>query len=239
MISLEINAAAVNEEINNFMNNIKEITKPSVVTQLSKAIFTITGEDFVAATDRYARANPKKMHHVYEWGKIGDPSGRLFVLKRSHILNGNLMINANFLPSKMPVPINPELLVPGPTNKVVTSKSIFADKANVMEEGHSINYTAKKILAFVGNSGIVFIRPGKQINILHPGGTGVRGAFAQFMSEWYMQNGYASIENSGFYEKISKDVSIALNKKNANINTVRKAVTDTIIGLGLDQEIIK
>lgn len=239
MISLEVDVKQINAEMDSFINNIKQITNPSVVEEISKAIFTVTGEDFVAATDRYARANPKKMHHVYEWGKIGNSSARLFVIERASVLNGNLIINANFLPSKMPVPVNPELLTPGPTGKTVTSKSIFADKAKVMEQGQSVSFTAKKILSFIGDSGIVFIQPGKQINIMHPGGVGVKGAFAQFMSEWYMSDGYASIENSGLYEKLSNDISIALNKKSANINTVKKAVMDLVVGMGLDKEIIK
>ena len=225
-------------DLDGFLSNVKQITNPSVVSEISKGIFTVTGEEFVKSVDRYARMNPKKMHHVYEWGKVGEPSGRLFVLERNSVLNGSLIINAKFLPSRMPVPINPELLQQGKNGKIVTRRSIFADKATVMEEGRSVSFTAKRILSFVGDSGLVFVKPGTQINILHPGGKGVNGAFSEFLLEWYTNNGYSAMDNSGFFEKISNNVSIALNQNNATINTVKRAVSDSIISMGLDQEVI-
>ena len=238
MISLEVDAAQVASEMNSFLLNIKQMVNPSVIEEIAKGIFTITGESFVSSADRYARANPKKMHHVYEWGKLGDPEGRLFTLKRSSVLNGTLVIGVNFLPSRLPVPVAPELLNPGPTGKVVTSRSIFADKARVMEEGNPVTFTAKKILSFVGSNGLVFIRPGTQINILSPGGRQAKGSFSEFLLTWYTENSYAVIENSGFYEKISNDVSIALGSKNANIRTVKTAVINSIASMDLDKEII-
>ena len=238
MISLNIDSKQIVSDLDGFLSNVKQITNPSVVSEISKGIFTLTGEEFVKSVDRYARMNPKKMHHVYEWGKVGEPSGRLFVLERNSVLNGSLIINAKFLPSRMPVPINPELLQQGKNGKIVTRRSIFADKATVMEEGRSVSFTAKRILSFVGDSGLVFVKPGTQINILHPGGKGVNGAFSEFLLEWYTNNGYSAMDNSGFFEKISNNVSIALNQNNATINTVKRAVSDSIISMGLDQEVI-
>jgi len=238
MISLNIDSKQIVSDLDGFLSNVKQITNPSVVSEISKGIFTVTGEEFVKSVDRYARMNPKKMHHVYEWGKVGEPSGRLFVLERNSVLNGSLIINAKFLPSRMPVPINPELLQQGKNGKIVTRRSIFADKATVMEEGRSVSFTAKRILSFVGDSGLVFVKPGTQINILHPGGKGVNGAFSEFLLEWYTNNGYSAMDNSGFFEKISNNVSIALNQNNATINTVKRAVSDSIISMGLDQEVI-
>ena len=238
MISLEVNTKQIVSELNGFVANIKQLTNPSVINELSKGIFSITGKRFVIAVDSYARSNPKKMHHVYEWGQIGQPEGRLFVIERSSIIDGSLIIGSKFLKSSLPVPINPLLLTPGNTGKTVTSRSIFSNKASVMEDGKSVSFVAKKILSFVGSEGLVFVSPNTQINILNPGGRGVKGAFAEFMLAWYTENGNTIMDNSGFYEKISNDVSIALNQKDANINTVKKAVKNSIISMGLDLEII-
>jgi hypothetical protein len=238
MISLSLDSAQITAEMDSFLANVKQITSPSVLEEISKAIFTVTGENFVKAADRYARMNPKKMHHVYEWGKIGEPTGRLFTLERISVLNGSLLINTNFLPSKMPVPINPELLLPGPTGKIVTRRSIFSDKAKVMEEGQSVTFTAQRILSFVGDNGLVFIKPGTQVNILTPGGRGVKGSFSEFLLQWYTENGYSILENSGLYERISNDVSAALSSSRASINTVKMAVAGAVVSMGLDQEVI-
>lgn len=221
------------------LSAIKELARPSVLTEIAKAVFSITTERFVVAADNYARANPKKMHHVYEWGQIGLPSGRLFVMERQSVLNGMLVINTNFLPSRLPVPINPELLIPSRTGKVVSSRSIFAEKATVMEEGRSVSFVAKKILAFVGSDGMVFIKPGKQINILNPGGKGVKNAFAEFMLSWYLEHGTDIMNSSGLYERIANDVSIELSKNGSNINTVRRAVANIVQSSDLDRAVIR
>lgn len=237
-LKLEIDTKQLVQGLDDLVIGIDQLVKPKALEQISRAVFSITGERFMVDIDNYSRANPKKMHHVYEWGKVGEPSGRLFVLERNSVLNGSLIINAKFLPSRMPVPINPELLQQGKNGKIVTRRSIFADKATVMEEGRSVSFTAKRILSFVGDSGLVFVKPGTQINILHPGGKGVNGAFSEFLLEWYTNNGYSAMDNSGFFEKISNNVSIALNQNNATINTVKRAVSDSIISMGLDQEVI-
>lgn len=238
MILLEVDATGVAANLDNFLNNIKQITKPAVVDEISKGIFTVTAERFVIAADSYARANPKKMHHVYEWGEIGNSKGRLFVIERSSALNGTLVIGTKFLPSKLPVPINPELLTPGPTGKIVSKKSIFKDKASVMENGNPVSFVAKSMLSFVGSSGLVFLRPGTQVNILNPGGKGTKGAFAEFFLSWY--TGYAGevLDSSGLYERIANDVTIALNGNRANINTVKNAVISSIEAMGLNQEVV-
>ena len=238
MISLEIDASSVATQLSNYVNNIKQITKPEVVDEISKAVFTITAEKFVLAVDKYARANPKKMHHIYEWGQIGQVQGRLFVLVRNTILNGSILIESTFLPSKLPVPVNPELLIPGDTGKVVTRRSIFKYKADVMEKGDPVSFTAQRILSFVGSDGLVFIKPGTTVNILNPGGMGTKNAFSDFFISWYTDFAGQVIDASGLYEKLSKDITIALNGNRANINTVKNAVISSIESMDLDQEVV-
>jgi len=226
-VKLEIDGAQIGSELSAWMGGIEELTKSSVLTQLVRPVFTITGKRFVIDVDNYSRMNPKKMHHVYEWGKIGQSDGRLFVIERGQILSGNLVINTKFLPSKMPVPINPELLQPGKTGKSVSKQSIFANKAEVMESGRSVSFSAQKVLAFMGSNGIVFIKPGTQVNILHPGGIQTNNSFGSYMLEWYTSNANAVMDSSGFYDQMAIDVAAAMESSNgrASISAVRSAMS--------------
>lgn len=227
MLQLQVNQANLDKllkEIDNKVLGIKELTSPYVLEQISKAVFTITGERFVLAADSYAKSNPKAMHHVYEWGKIGYPEGRLFVINMISMLGGTLEIGSEFLPSKVPVPINPTLEIPGPTGKTVTSQNIFRDKAEIMEGGTAVRFTAKKVLAFMDNGGIAFIAKGTPVNILKPGGTAVKNSFTKFMVDWYVANAGLIMDSSGFYEKIVNDAAVALNATGSNAEQVRAAV---------------
>jgi len=225
-VSLEVDTKQLVNELDEFVNGIKELTKPKVLDNISKAVFTITGKRFMIDIDNYSRRNPKKMHHIYEWGKVGNSSARLFVLERSSMINGNLTINTNFLQSRMPVPIDPKLLSPGKTGKRVSSRSVFRNKANIMESGTPVSFQAKRVLAFMGNNEIAFVAPGTQINILHPGGIQTKNAFASYMVEWYSRNGHTVMDSSGFYEKISNAVAKALNTKKGGAAQVRYAVSE-------------
>jgi hypothetical protein len=226
-VSLEIDTKQLVQELDVFIFSMKEMTKPKALENISKAVFSITGKRFMIDIDSYSKRNPKKMHHLYEWGKIGNSNARLFMLERSSMINGNLEISTNFLKSKMPVPVNPELLKPGKTGKSVSSKSIFRDKAQVMESGSKVSFTAQKILAFMGSDGIVFVSPGTQINILNPGGVQTKNALAIYMLDWYTRKGHQIMDSSGFYEKIINDVSKVLNSKNPTPDKVRLAIFET------------
>jgi hypothetical protein len=224
-VKLEINTKELVKNLDLFVSEIKELTKPKVLDEISRAIFSITTKRFLIDIDNYSRMNPKKMHHIYEWGNVGKPNSRLFVLERSLVLNGTLVISSNFLPSKMPVPINPELLTPGKTGKTVSKRNIFANKANIMESGTPVSFKAKRILAMMDGNEIAFISPGTQINILHPGGLQTRNAFATYMLEWYTKNGNTIMDSSGLYERISNDVSKVLSSSKPSAYKIQQAVT--------------
>lgn len=224
-VKLEIDTKELIQSLDNIEVGMKQLVKPVVLDQISSAIFEITGKRFMIDVDNYARLNPKKMHHVYEWGKIGSPAGRLFVLERSTILNGSLIIETKFLPSKLPVPINPEMLRAGKTGKSVSRRSIFANKAKIMENGTPVSFEAKRVLAFMGNDGIAFVAPGTKINILHPGGIQTKNAFAEHLLDWYLKKASIVLDSSGLYEKIAYDVAKALSLSKAGAAEVQKAVS--------------
>ena len=229
MIKLTINPKQIDNlfnELNLKLAGVKSLTTPSIADEIAKAAFTLTGERFVRAVDVYSISNPKKMHHVYEWQRIGKPSARLFVLERRSTLGGILDINVKFLQSRTPVPVPQQLLETGKNGKRVTSRTIFKDKATVMENGKPVVVTAKKILTFLGNNGQTFVQPGTVINILNPGGVQVRNSFQSFMTTWYQANTESIMYSSGFYEKMVNEVSLALNGQKAGIEQVRSAVKE-------------
>jgi hypothetical protein len=236
MIKLSIDKTsidALNREINLKVEAIGYMTQPAFLEEVSRAAFVILGQRFMQSVDRFSATNQKRMHHLYEWNRVGNPSARLFVLNKVSMLDGALTIQADFLQSKTPVPINPDLLIPGTTGKIVTKRNIFRDKAQIMEEGRSVSYEARSMLAFMGTNGLSFIRPGAIVNIRNPGGQYVKGALASFMSAWYAKNSQVIMDESGLYEKIAEEASIVLSKQNSGITDVRNAtirVVDAVVG---------
>jgi hypothetical protein len=131
------------------------------------------GEESVDAfydyLDGLARLHPGMLHHVYEWGQVGDPMGRLFDLTMSPNKT-SAVITAEFLESDVPSP---------------TSSEPFYDKAQIMEDGRTvtINQVEAKAL-FFEIDGEEFFRSGP-IVIANPGGEATRGSFLQAFDEFY------------------------------------------------------
>jgi hypothetical protein len=154
-------------------------------------------------------------------------------------MSGTSLIKSSFLSSKVPVPIDPELLVPGKSGKFVNSKNIFKNKANIMENGTAINYTARKFQPFVTVEGIKFIRPGQRVYIQYPGGKYVKKSFESFMTAWYAKNSQSIMDSSGLYEKIANEASIVLNKSNTGINDLKYMIDNIVNSITLGEEVIK
>jgi hypothetical protein len=234
MIKLSIDQTSLNKlnkELTLKVEAFSQLTKSSVLDDIARAAFVILGERFMKATDTYSAVFPKKMHHIYEWKQVGNPRARLFVLERLSILNGNLTISSKFLLSKTPVPVPAELTTPNKKGKYVSTRTIFAQKAEVMESGRAVSFQAKKTLAFLGDQGIQFIRAGKIVNVANPGGVGVKNAFTSYMSDWFIKNSQVIMDSSGLYEKIVQETARVLNQNGSGITNVEiavKQVVDTI-----------
>ena len=224
MIKLTIDSSNFSKGLNQLQDSLNELVSPSVLTEIAKAAFTITGKRFALDLDRFSVSNPKKMHHVYEWGQIGRPEGRLFVIERLGVLYGDLIIGYKFLPSRLPVPIPLELQTPGKTGKFVSSRYIFRDKADIMENGSPVVINAKKVLTFLGSEGQVFVAPGTTVTINNPGGIESKNAFAEYMIEWYTKNPNAIMASSGLYEHITNSVATALSSNQLTTGQVKKVV---------------
>ena len=198
-----------------------EIAKPYNQEQMAKAVFTISAKEFIRKMNKMALAAQKSLHHVYEWGHIGEDKYRLFEIRRTQVGGGNLYVSAYFLPSKSRVPIPANLRIPGRHGKIVRSSSVFINKASVMESGNPTRpFSAKKAkaLAFQGKDGrIVFIRRPIRISIKNPGGRYTTGAFTRRFVAWFenAENINLALRKSGYVKALEKGIAAALeaNKK--------------------------
>jgi hypothetical protein len=227
MITLQLNKndlLNIESELNLKVGGVKELSSQQVMTEIANAVFTVTGKAFIKAMNMEAKGNHKAYHHIYEWNKVGMPSGRLFFLSREHSTNGVLRVKPGFAKSRTSVPIAPELLVPGKTGKSVASKYVFRDKAYVMEYGKPVIYRASKNIPIAENGQIRFVAAGTVIKNYNPGGKEVKGSFEKFFHAWYATRVQSIINASGIIKSIDNETAMVLNKKNAGPAEVKKAV---------------
>lgn len=121
--------------------------------------------------DARARANPQSLHHMYEWGAVGNDNARLFKFNVNATRNF-ISFNGKFLQSKVPSP---------------TSNEAFSDKASIMENNISIIIEPKnsEVLVFETDGETVFTT--KSIFIEHPGGDEVAGSFGRTVDSFFGQ----------------------------------------------------
>jgi hypothetical protein len=154
-------------------------------------IFKSVNKNFGRHLDGRAAAMPKKYHHVYEWGGVGNSKSRLWKLQKRNTGNDRMIIRYDFLTSKKVAPIHPSLQKPGPSGKFVKKSTVFKNKAFVMENGIPVTIRPKtaKWLAipstfdFNSTATINFTRG--PVRIQNPGGTGVRFSFAQTFNGYF------------------------------------------------------
>ena len=136
---------------------------------LNKKVGEESIDAFYNYLDGLARSHPGMLHHVYEWGNVGNPTERLFELTMTSNRT-SAVISSEFLQSRVPSP---------------TSTEPFYDKAQIMEDGQTvtINQVEADVL-FFEIDGEEFFRSGP-IVIANPGGEATRGSFLQAFDEFY------------------------------------------------------
>ena len=135
---------------------------------LEQIIFNqMLGEYTVDALNKYidsnAKMDPDALHHMYEWGQVGQESARLFEIN-SKASKRVIHFTGKFLPSK--------------TSSNQYSEP-FTNKAEIMENGISITVSPKKsdYLVFEVDGELVFTV--NDVFIEHPGGDFVAGSFGK------------------------------------------------------------
>lgn len=142
----------IEQYFDGFFDSIERNELPAEMATAARMI-----AEFGMYVDSYAAANPHRLHHVYEWGMVGEQQGRLFEL--TAVPTGNsVVITYELLPSVVPN-----------ENGV-----IFTDKATVMESGETVTFETDKPVPI--NDGETF-RVGQFTFV--PGGPATNGAFRE------------------------------------------------------------
>lgn len=182
-------------------------------SKFSSIIFKQISKDFGSYIDAIARSKPKTMHHVYEWNRVGSPSGRLFELNMLSQEGLSFRIGHKFNPSR--------LAVPSKSNS--KRRHVFINKAEVMERGEPLVIRPRfaERLVFESNGYTVFMPKGKSVTVKRPGGPSVKNQFYLAHSRFFKgQLVNESIKRSGFQQIFNYSMARAL-KLPPNIKKVQ------------------
>jgi hypothetical protein len=165
-----------------FLNNVGVLTKELL-------------EEYI---DSNARVNPKALHHIYEWYKVGSPDARLY--------------NINYTVSNLGLSFVSTMKQ---STSIKDGSSVpFYNKAKIMEEGTPVTIKPKKadVLVFEDGGETVFTK-GKVV-IQSPGGTATTGSFERvvntFFNKYFTQ---AFLKTSGIQQYLSNPVVYSRNLK--------------------------
>jgi len=228
MMQLQVNPAAikaVEELVNSKIKQAEVIISPEGLTEVAKAVFTITTKRFLKDLSRAAIEDPKRFHHLYEWSAVGNQKQKLFMVRRDTVRSGKLSISFVPLKSTKPVPIDSRLLEPGPTGKIVSARHIFREKMRVMEEGKPIHFITKRTIAFSpdGNR-IVFVPKDNIINIINPGGRETTHALKEFSTRWYASQPQDVVSQSRLIRQIGNEVAKELNRSSSTKSQIKSII---------------
>lgn len=190
MYSIRFDGKEAMKVLNNIVDYSEGFIKETKARESTVAsrLGRLSIEEFYEYLDSLARTNPGMLHHVYEWGQVGNPEARLVELKQ--VLRGSESeIDADFLTSSS---------VPDGGSEP------FYDKVTIMEEGIPVVVQAVEAKAmFFEVDGEEFFRTGP-IVIQNPGGEATRGSFVEAFEEFY--NSYFEqvyLRSIRFYEHFS------------------------------------
>lgn len=123
------------------------IASPHGQANIQKTIENSVKRKFLPYMNAYSQANRRGMHHMYEWGKVGNSTARLFDLKIPNSSRGkaNFTMRLTYRPSRSLVPLSEAQATPNPnTGAVVEKRHIFYNKAMVMESGITVTVRPQK-----------------------------------------------------------------------------------------------
>lgn len=200
MIQMEINSQQFRKDMQNFLDysigylDGINIGKQKFFDNLGKNVIEIIKQYI----DSNARVNPKMLHHVYEWYKVGSPDARLFDITYK-VNNAGLNFSSNFRQS---------------TTMQNGSHEPFYDKAKIMEEGTPVTIEPKKadVLVFETDGETIFTK--SPVTVDRPGGQYVKGSFQNIMDSFFTKYFAQSfLKSSGISDYLENQT---LYKKNIN-----------------------
>ena len=228
MIQLQVDpksTLSIQNMVTDKVSQAGTIVSQKALTEIAKAVFTITAKQFLRDLSMAAIQDPERFHHLYEWSAVGNPNQKLFMMKRQSVTNGNLRINFIPINSTKYVPISQDLLTPGETGKVVSARHIFREKMRIMEDNSPVFVQTKKKIAFSPDGyGIVFVPKDTILEIMDPGGGKTKDALRNFSQKWYSNSAKSAVSQSKMMDRIGKEVAKTLNDSNSNAAKVHDTI---------------
>ena len=159
--------------------------------------------------DSNARVNPKALHHIYEWYKVGSPDARLYDINYT-VSNLGLSFVSTL---KQSTSIKDGSNVP------------FYNKAKIMEEGTPVTIKPNKadVLVFEDGGETVFTK-GK-VTVSNPGGQATTGSFNKvvdvFFNKYFTQ---AFLKSSGIKQYLENPITYKKNLASAKVGGKAKGM---------------
>lgn len=176
---------------------------PQVKSEIGWTMTMIASVSLGQYIDREARRSPKSLHHVYEWGRVGNSNYRLWKITPTY-RNGIINLSTEFLQSKSYAPLK----------NGTSRRHKFIFKAKVMESGKPVKIKAKQAdaLFFIGKTGPVFIKSPKFVIVKHPGGKKVSGSFSKTLFRYQATPRLETeLTAIGFFSKLEDALSRSIN----------------------------
>lgn len=217
--------ADVSEAINTISVTVKSERH---INELIKSADSILQNEFVIHMASEALRQPKKFSHMYDWGQLGDPNGKLWKTKLKG-RGAKRMSVFEFKASKKTVPVSQTL-----RNLGVKQNHVFYWKAPVLEYGLPVRIYPKlaQILVFEYRGKVVFRRG--MVSIGRQGNTLSWNAFTNEYNDWFSNRSHEVLENQ-LLKKSASTIKNSLYQKIKKIATSRKK-TFEIKPIGVDPE---
>lgn len=188
MIDYDVDMSTLDDTIDEVAGAGAALSDPAFINKASAAIRDKLRDWFYDYIDAVATANPRALHHVYEWGEIGNSKlgSRLFTIFTTGSNQFSSRFSYEFLPSQENVPRDSGL-----EDDTRTRQNVFVYKALVLEEGLTVEIkpledntggrNGEGILAFPGSDGMGYAT---ELTINHESGPNT-GQFALHWNEWW------------------------------------------------------
>ena len=178
----------------------QESTSDTYLKTTSNRLRSELSEAFGMYVDAKARSRPKSFHHVYEWGMVGQPGGRLFKVRGQHHGTAAFTLSYDLLESSSPVP---------------GGDHVFRMKAEIMENQVTvvIRPVNARMLVF-DVAGRTIFTPGP-VTVTTPGGRAVANSMGDAFSGYFNS---AAINKNPVYQNVINNASKTI------IDRLRKSV---------------
>jgi hypothetical protein len=140
-IKMEMDSYNARVSIRTLYEATQLIRKGALTDSVIGAAYDVYNRDFNAYMA--AAGNKPNLKHMFDWGMVGAPSGRLWKVEMRG-RGASREVGYVFLPSRKKVPFDPE-------NPYLKKRHVFKNKAMVFETGQTVKISPKyaKMLSYV------------------------------------------------------------------------------------------